>query len=138
MLDLPKCPYCSKHFDYVESAKAASKREGCCRRCKKKYSVHWRASFTKTAIIAFLLLISLNTLIFFQGNNLTILPNLIVTVLAIIICIATIPWKVKLYEIEGQRDPEPKRKKNRHRHKKTRYDDVKFDESPLKGSIFDK
>lgn len=138
MFDLPKCPYCGKQLDYFESAKATGKREDCCRRCKKKYLVHWRKAFAKTAVVVLLLSIALNTLIFFKGNNLTLLPNLIVTVLAIAACMASAPWKVKLHEIEGQRDPEPKRKKNRHRHKKTRYDDVKFDESPLKGSIFDK
>lgn len=85
-----------------------------------------------------LMLIALNTLMFFHGNNKTLLPHLIATMVPLIIFMVLTPLKVTLIEIEGQRDPEPKRKKNRHRHQKIRHDDVLFDEEPLKGTSFDK
>ncbi len=138
MMKLPVCPYCGKKLDYGRSVTVMGEKKYVCRSCKKISKVKYKAACAKMGAIFVLMLIALNTLMFFHGNNKTLLPHLIATMVPLIIFMVLTPLKVTLIEIEGQRDPEPKRKKNRHRHKKIRHDDVLFDEEPLKGTSFDK
>lgn len=138
MLKTPVCPYCEKKLDYKNSMLAMSAPRYTCRKCKKASAVHFKAASARMAVLFAVLLIGLNTLMFFKGNNKTLLPHIIATVIPIFIFMALTPLKVRLEEIEGQRDPEPKRKKNRRRYQKIKHDDVLFDEEPLKGTSFDK
>ncbi len=137
MFKLPECPYCGKKLGYKASASLMSGKTMKCRKCGKLSQVKYRARCVKLAVVFAALLITLNTLMLFSENNKTLLPNIILTVGVIIIYLALTPLNVRLFEIEGQRDPEPKRKKNRRRHKKTKYNEVEFDENPLKGTTFD-
>lgn len=138
MFDLPSCPYCKRRSDYRESKGFMHSKNAKCRRCGKISAVKYKAACVRLAVLLAAALIGLNTLIFFKGNNKTLLPNLIVTVTAIVAYLLITPFKVKLEEIAGQRDDEHhKLKKNRHRHKKTKYKDVSFEDHPLKGTSFD-
>ena len=133
IMRLTQCPYCGKMLDYKASVNAINTKSGRfeCRRCRKFSAIKYKAACAKWAVIFALALIALNA----AGK--TILPNLVVTITAIIIYIALMPFHLKLSEIDGQREPEPKLKKNRHRKKKTKYKEVEFDEEPLKGTSFD-
>ena len=137
MMRLPVCPYCGKKLGYKQSAEAMGERNFSCRGCKKLSKVKYKAACAGMGAIFIAALILLNTLMFFFGNNKTLLPHFIATLIPLILFMVLTPLKVRLTEIEGQRDPEPKRKKNRHRHRKIRHDDVLFDEEPLKGTSFD-
>lgn len=138
MFRLPVCPYCGKKIEYKSSAAVIFRKGNVkCRRCGKLSKPSYVRSCVIMAVVAAALMIALNTLMFFKGNNYTLLPNFIVTMCAVAVYFILIPLKVRLSEIEGQREPEPKRKKNRHRHKKVKYENVKFNEDPLKGTSFD-
>ena len=139
IMRLTQCPYCGKMLDYKASVNAINTKSGRfeCRRCGKFSAIKYKAACAKWAVIFALALIALNSAIFFNAAGKTILPNLVVTITAIIIYIALMPFHLKLSEIDGQREPEPKLKKNRHRKKKTKYKEVEFDEEPLKGTSFD-
>ncbi len=137
MLKLPSCPYCGKQFGYKASAAMTGQKTAECRKCRKLSQIRFKAGCAKMAAVFAAVLIAINTLMIFSGNNKTLIPNFVVTVAVILVFIALVPLKVKLLEIEGQREPEPKLKKNRHRRKKTRYEEVKFKENPLEGTSFD-
>ena len=137
MFKLPVCPYCGKAVRYTDSKRLMREKRSECRSCHKRSAVKYKAACVKMGAVFAALLIGLNTLMFFKGNNKTLLPNLIVTVSAIFVYMILTPLTVRLTEIEGQREDEPKLKKNRHRHKKTKYSDVSFEEDPLKGTSFD-
>lgn len=136
---LPRCPYCKKQLDYKNAfrAKNSPDKQYKCRRCGKLSSVRHRAANAKTAAIFGAAAIALNTLMFFKASSKTLLPNLIVTLVFIIVYLVLTPLNVTLHEIASQKEPEPKLKKNRHRHKKTKNEDIKFNEEPLKGNSFD-
>lgn len=137
MFKLPVCPYCGKSVRYTDSKRLMREKHSECRGCRKKSAVKYKAACVKMGAVFAALLIGLNTLMFYKGNNKTLLPNLIVTVGAIFVYMILTPLTVRLIEIDGQREAEPKLKKNRHRHKKTKYSDVNFEEDPLKGTSFD-
>ena len=136
---LPICPYCGKQLDYKASVQILNNREKQheCRRCKKLSAVKYKAACAKSALIIGAVTIALNTLMLFKAVGVTLLPNLVVTIIAIVLYMVLMPLHVKLFELEGQKEPEPKLKKNRHRHKKVKLQDVEFDKEPLKGTSFD-
>ena len=137
MFRLPVCPYCGKKLDYKASLMSMGVENIKCRQCGKLSRVKFKAACAGLGVLFFLLLVGINTLMFFYGNNRTLLPHFIVTVTVILIFMSLTPLRVKLLELPGQRDSEPKLKKNRHRRKKVRYDEVLFDEDPLKGTSFE-
>lgn len=99
-------------------------------------SVAYKKNALITAAVLFVVLIVLNTLLFKFTKNATVYPNLIITIIFIILFMCFIPFLVRFGKIDGQEQQE-KLKKNRHRQKKMK--DIKSteDENPLKDTIFD-
>lgn len=136
MLKLPKCPYCGCSYSYGKINKIKNKNVNECTSCKKLMSVAYKKNALITAAVLFVVLIVLNTLLFKFTKNATVYPNLIITIIFIILFMCFIPFLVRFGKIDGQEQQE-KLKKNRHRQKKMK--DIKSteDENPLKDTIFD-
>lgn len=140
MLKLPKCPYCGYTFDYSRSAKALRQKQIKCIKCGKKIDISYKAAAVAMAVVFFVFLVGMNTIYFFHANSKTILPNLIFTILFIIIYLSLLPLKVKMKKSAAQDEPPKKLKKNRHRHVKSKNNNQppSTEKNPIKGTVFDK
>lgn len=137
MLKLPICPYCGYKFDYSRSSRALHGNAVKCRKCGKLMNVSYKLSAAKTAAVFFVFLVVFNVVYLFNTKNQTIIPNIIITIVFIILYIVIVPLQIKFSTIPGQEDPPEKLKKNRHRHKKTKNQNIEFNENPIENTIFD-
>ena len=138
MLKLPICPYCGFKFDYSAAKKALREKEVKCRKCGKTMSVSYKLAAVKTAVLFFVFLVFVNTVYLFHSKSQTIIPNIVLTVVFILVYLAIVPLRITFGKIDGQEDPPEKLKKNRHRHKKTKNTKIEFEDNPIKGTSFDK
>ena len=83
-------------------------------------------------------LVFVNTVYLFHSKSQTIIPNIVLTVLFILVYLVIVPLRLTFGKIDGQEDPPEKLKKNRHRHKKTKNTKIEFEDNPIKGTSFDK
>jgi len=120
MLRLPICPYCGYKFDYAPAKRALRAKQVKCKKCGKQMSVRFKRAAFIMGVKFFVFLVFINTVYLFNSKSRTILPNIIMTVLFIVIYLVIVPLKVSMDKIEGEDEPPQKLKKNRHRHKKTK------------------
>lgn len=138
MLKLPRCPYCGCSYSYGSANKIKDKKQFSCSKCKKLMSVAYKKSAAKIAAVFFVALVVINTIVISFTKSATIYPNLIMTILFIVLFICLVPFTVKFGKIDGQEEEHEKLKKNRHRYKKVKDGDLPTDENPLKNTSFDK
>lgn len=140
MFRLDKCPYCGFKFDYTRCSMATHSKDKtfACRKCGKLMSVSYKKSAFVMGVIFFVALIAMNTLYLSAAKNTTIIPNLVMTIIFIVLYMVLVPLLVRFGKLPGQEEPPQKLKKNRHRHKKDKPDKIEFDENPLQNTTFDK
>ena len=135
-----KCPYCSAQIDYKHRTKYVKdkSKEVKCIKCGKLMKMSYRRAAAFWGFVFFVGLIGINTVYLFFTKNKTIIPNLVLTVVFIVIYMLIVPQMAVFRKIPGQEDALPKLKKNRHRHKKDKNDKIEFEEDPIKNTAFDK
>ncbi len=134
-----KCPYCGAQIDYKRRMRYVKDkgRNAKCIKCGKIMRVSYKRAAAFIGIIFFVVLVAMNTFYMFFTKNSTIIPNLIMTVLFILLYMALVPAMVRFRKIAGQEEEPPKLKKNRHRHKKEKNNKIEINENPLKNTTFD-
>ena len=85
MLKLPQCPYCGFKYDYSRAKKSMHEKQMTCKKCGKVMSVAYKKAAIKMAFLFFVVLIALNTLYLFGTKSETIYPNLIITIVFILL-----------------------------------------------------
>lgn len=139
MFKLAKCPYCGFKFDYTRCSKAmhSKYKTFTCRKCSKIMSVSYKKSAFVMGVVFFVALIAINTIYLSFAKSRTIIPNLVMTIIFIVLYMVLVPLRVRFGKLPGQEEEPPKLKKNRHRHKKDKPHKLEFEENPLKNTTFD-
>ncbi len=95
MLKLPLCPYCEAIYRYGEVKAFKNKENIKCRHCGKSFSVSKTKGRIILIIVAAIILIALNILLFNIIKGLTVFGCFVITVAAVSLTVILFPFTTR-------------------------------------------
>lgn len=105
MLKLPTCPYCNAIYRYGDVRKRTHQKNVKCYNCERQFRVFYIKGRLIVLLVAIVLMIIINLLIFNFLKGITILGCFVITAVFIGLAILIFPFTVK-YKITEGKNPE--------------------------------